>query len=42
MAENMTEDEARDKAREILGLNSVGGWGNRWRRPVDDIQPAGI
>lgn len=26
MAENMTEDEARDKAREILGLNSV-GWG---------------
>ena len=27
MAENMTEDEARDKAREILGLNSVGGGG---------------
>lgn len=25
MAENMTEDEVRDKAREILGLNSVGG-----------------
>lgn len=42
MAENMTEDEARDKAREILGLNSVEGGGNRWRRPVDDIQPAGI
>lgn len=41
MAENMTEDEVRDKAREILGLNSVGG-GNRWRRPADDIQPAGI
>ena len=42
MAENMTEDEARDKAREILGLNSVGGGGNRWRRSVDDIQPAVI
>lgn len=27
MAENMTEDEVRDKAREILGLNSVGGGG---------------
>ena len=25
MAENMTEDEVRDKVREILGLNSVGG-----------------
>ena len=25
MAENMTEDEVRDKAREILGLNSHGG-----------------
>ena len=42
MAENMTEDEVRDKAREILGLNSVGGGGKRWRRPADDIQPAGI
>ncbi len=43
MAENMTEDEVRDKVREILGLNSVGGGGgNRWRRPADDIQPAGI
>ena len=42
MAENMTEDEVRDKAREILGLNSVGGGGNRWRRPADDIQQAGI
>ena len=28
MAENMTEDEVRDKAREILGLNSVGGGEN--------------
>lgn len=27
MAENMTEDEVRDKVREILGLNSVGGGG---------------
>lgn len=27
MAENMTEDEVRDKAREILGLNSVVGGG---------------
>ena len=27
MAENMTEDEVRDKAREILGLNSVRGGG---------------
>ena len=27
MAENMTEDEARDKAREILGLSRVGGGG---------------
>ena len=42
MAENMTEDEVRDKAREILGLNSVGGGGNRWRRPDDDIKTAGI
>ena len=42
MAENMTEDEVRDKAREILGLNSVGGGGNRWRRPADAIHPAGI
>lgn len=25
MAENMTEDEVRDKAREILGLNNHGG-----------------
>lgn len=25
MAENMTEDEVRDKAREILGLNNRGG-----------------
>ena len=25
MAENMTEDEVRDKAREILGLNTHGG-----------------
>lgn len=24
MAENMTEDEVRDKAREILGLNNHG------------------
>lgn len=27
MAENMTEDEVRDKAREILGLNNHGGGG---------------
>lgn len=27
MVENMTEDEVRDKAREILGLNSIGGGG---------------
>lgn len=27
MAENMTEDEVRDKAREILGLNNRGGGG---------------
>lgn len=40
MAENMTEDEVRDKAREILGLNNQGG--DRRRRPADDIQPAGI
>ena len=25
MAENMTEDEVRDKAREILGADSSGG-----------------
>lgn len=25
MTENMTEDEVRDKAREILGLNNHGG-----------------
>ena len=42
MAENMTEDEVRDKAREILGLNNHGGGGDRRRRPADDIQPAGI
>ncbi len=41
MAENMTEDEVRDKAREILGLNNHGG-GDRRRGPADDIQPAGI
>lgn len=41
MAENMTEDEVRDKAREILGLNNHGG-GDRRRRPADDIQPTGI
>lgn len=42
MAENMTEDEVRDKAREILGLNNHGGGGDRRRRPADDIQPTGI
>lgn len=42
MAENMTEDEVRDKAREILGLNNHGGGGGRRRGPADDIQPAGI
>ncbi len=42
MAENMTEDEVRDKAREILGLNNHGGGGDRRRGPADDIQPAGI
>ena len=41
MAENMTEDEVRDKAREILGLNNHGGCDRR-RGPADDIQPAGI
>lgn len=41
MVENMTEDEVRDKAREILGLNNHGGGGRR-RGPADDIQPAGI
>lgn len=42
MAENMTEDEVRDKAREILGLNNHGGGCDRRRGPADDIQPAGI
>ena len=42
MAENMTEDEVRDKARDILGLNNPGGGGDRRRGPADDIQPAGI
>lgn len=42
MAENMTEDEVRDKAREILDLNNHGGGGDRRRRPADDIQPTGI
>lgn len=42
MAENMTEDEVRDKAREILGLNNHGGGGDRRRGSADDIQPAGI
>lgn len=30
MAENMTEDEVRDKAREILGLNNHGGGPPAW------------
>ena len=41
MAENMTEDEVRDKAREILGLNNHGG-GNRWRRPLTTFNQLGF
>ena len=42
MAENMTEDEVRDKAREILGLNNHGGGGDRRGGPGAHIQPGGF
>ena len=42
MAENMTEDEVRDKAREILGLNNHGGGVTAGGGPPTAIHPAGI
>ena len=42
MAENMTEDEVRDKAREILGLNNHGGGGKRLPKPAPATPPAGV